>query len=82
MEFLLRHHNFVVRGVFSVAIRALPYYSTFIKTLAPSPDVANDPAYESTLKSDGLEYTKHLQNIVTAIDTFYVRNDIVSPQNL
>ncbi|XP_003744676.1 pleckstrin homology domain-containing family A member 8 [Galendromus occidentalis] len=81
-ETLRKHHNFVVRGVFSVAIRALPYYSTFVKSLAPSPAVANNPAYETTLKSDGIEYTKHLQIVVTTIDTFYVRNDIVSPQNL
>lgn len=77
-----RHHNFVVRGVFAVALRAMPYYSTFVKALAPSPDVANHPAYEATLKRHGIEYTKQLQHIVTTIDLFYVRNDIVSPQFL
>lgn len=77
-----RHHNFVVKGIFSMAVRALPYYSTFLKAMAPSPTDANHPQYEETLKRHGIDYTKQLQEIVTTIDVFYVRNDIVSPLNL
>lgn len=71
-----------MKGIFSVAVRALPYYGTFLKLMAPSLDAANHPDYEVTLKQHGLEYTKQLQDIVTIIDVFYVRNDIVSPMNL
>ncbi|XP_022653259.1 pleckstrin homology domain-containing family A member 8-like isoform X1 [Varroa destructor] len=81
-ETLKKHHNFVVKGIFSVAVRALPYYSTFLKTMAPTPQASGHPQYEETLKRHGMEYTKQLQEIVTIIDVFYVRNDIVSPIDL
>lgn len=50
--------------------------------MAPTPQASGHPQYEETLKRHGMEYTKQLQEIVTIIDVFYVRNDIVSPIDL
>ncbi|OQR67332.1 pleckstrin homology domain-containing family A member 8-like [Tropilaelaps mercedesae] len=79
---LKKHHNFVVKGIFSMAVHALPYYSTFIKMMAPTSQAASHPRYERTLKRHGMEYTRQLQEIVTTIDMFCIRNDIISPLTL
>lgn len=67
------HHNFVVKGLFSVAMKACPYRSDFYKKLAG--DAADGPSITSTEKvSEDLDKWLHsLDTIVKHMDDFYTK---------
>jgi hypothetical protein len=67
---LKKFHNFVVKGVFSVAMKACPYRATFYEKLAADP--AGGPSVPSDQLNDQLNsWLAALSSIVTRMETFY-----------
>lgn len=67
---LKKYHNFVVKGIFSVAMKACPYRATFFEKLAADP--AGGPAVpEDKLDEELNKWLAALDSIVTRMQTFY-----------
>jgi len=69
------HHNFVVKGIFAVAMKACPYKNDFFTKLAA------DPSGGSSVPQDKLNvelnsWLTGLDSIVTRVQKFYADNDI------
>ncbi|KAI0302692.1 het-c2 protein [Russula brevipes] len=63
-------HNFVVKGVFAVALKACPYRADFFNKLKADP--AGGPAASDDHLNEGLSrWLAALDGIVTRIQTFY-----------
>lgn len=73
---LKSHHGWVVRGVFLVALRALPDFETFVLALAPTPQDAEHPDYKRQLFVDCGEYIDALRSVLQTINDFYVGHDL------
>jgi len=67
-------HNFVVKGVFAVAMKACPYRKDFYAKLAADPD--GGPA-ETDAEMNALldKWLAALEGIVTRMETFYAKGD-------
>eukprot|EP00730_Choanoeca_flexa_P015741 TRINITY_DN7296_c0_g1_i2.p2 TRINITY_DN7296_c0_g1~~TRINITY_DN7296_c0_g1_i2.p2 ORF type:complete len:163 (+),score=35.38 TRINITY_DN7296_c0_g1_i2:1114-1602(+) len=65
---LAKHHNFVVRGIFNLAMQSVPNYSTFIATLGP--------ASEDIILQDMQAYSAALEAQLDVLDVFYTKHDI------
>lgn len=65
------HHGWLVQGIFTLAVRAMPSMATFKRELAPSPPDASHPAYAAQLSADCGEYVAALQLVLEAINRFY-----------
>lgn len=68
---LKQHHGWLVQGIFSVAVRAIPSMKTFKRQLAPSPQDASHPDYSTQLSTDCGEYVAALDLVLKAINCFY-----------
>ncbi|KZT29168.1 glycolipid transfer protein [Neolentinus lepideus HHB14362 ss-1] len=67
---LKKYHNFVVKGVFSVAMKACPYRVDFYKKLAADP--AGGPSMpEDKLNEELNKWLTGLEHIVTRVEAFY-----------
>ncbi|EIN11532.1 glycolipid transfer protein [Punctularia strigosozonata HHB-11173 SS5] len=67
---LKKFHNFVVKGIFSVAMKACPYRATFYEKLAADP--AGGPSVPSDkLDAELNQWLDALSSIVTRLETFY-----------
>jgi hypothetical protein len=70
---LKQYHNFIVKGVFSVAMKACPYRKDFYAKLAADP--AGGPAVpESTLDKELDKWLGALDLIIKRMETFYEQN--------
>jgi len=67
---LKQFHNFVVKGIFSVAMKACPYRADFFKKLAADPD-GGAPAPEDKLNEELDKWLAALDKIVKRIEAFY-----------
>jgi len=67
---LSKHHNFVVRGIFSVAMKACPLRAPFFAKLAADPD-GGEPTSQEKLNEELDKWLGSLRSIVTRVDTFY-----------
>lgn len=71
---LKKHHNFVVKGIFSVAMKACPLRADFYAKLAGDP-TGGPPASQEKLNKELDEWLAGLSPILTRIETFYVKGD-------
>nr|GAT44281.1 predicted protein [Mycena chlorophos] len=71
---LKKFHNFVVKGIFSVAMKACPYRADFYAKLAADP--AGGPAASDEKVTEQLNnWLNPLDAIVTRMQTFYEKGD-------
>jgi hypothetical protein len=64
------HHNFVVKGIFSVAMKACPYRADFYAKLAADPD--GGPSASQAVLAEALDkWLAALAAIVQKIEAFY-----------
>ncbi|KAF8629861.1 hypothetical protein AX15_003222 [Amanita polypyramis BW_CC] len=69
-ETLKKHHNFVVKGIFSVAVKACPYRTDFYGKLVADP-AGGAPATMERL-NDGLDkWLASLSDILKRMEAFY-----------
>jgi len=71
-ETLKQYHNFVVKGVFSVAMKACPYRADFYKKLAADPD-GGVSMQEVKLDDDLNKWLAALAAIIQIIQDFYAK---------
>ncbi|TFK53564.1 glycolipid transfer protein [Heliocybe sulcata] len=67
---LKKYHNFVVKGIFSVAMKACPYRADFYKKLAADP-AGGPPVPDDELNEELNKWLAGLEHIVTRVETFY-----------
>ncbi|KAK0455511.1 glycolipid transfer protein [Desarmillaria tabescens] len=67
---LKKFHNFVVKGVFSLAMKACPYRADFYKKLAADPK-GGPSASQDVLNEELDKWLAALSDIVTRMETFY-----------
>ncbi|PSR70963.1 hypothetical protein PHLCEN_2v13139 [Hermanssonia centrifuga] len=67
---LKQYHNFLVKGVFSVAMRACPYRQDFFTKLAADP-AGGEPVPQVKLDEELDKWLAALDAIVTRMQTFY-----------
>ncbi|EPQ57076.1 glycolipid transfer protein [Gloeophyllum trabeum ATCC 11539] len=67
---LKKFHNFVVKGVFSVAMKACPYRADFYKKLAADP-AGGPPVPDDKLNDELNKWLAGLENILTRVEAFY-----------
>ncbi|KAG7446552.1 het-c2 protein [Guyanagaster necrorhizus] len=67
---LKKYHNFVVKGIFSVAMKACPYRVDFYGKLAADPD-GKCSASQDVLNEELDKWLAALSDIVTRIQAFY-----------
>ncbi|EIW83410.1 glycolipid transfer protein [Coniophora puteana RWD-64-598 SS2] len=71
---LKKHHNFVVKGVFSVAMKACPYRKDFYEKLKTDP--AGGPPVDEAKFNEGLDqWLTSLESIVNRLEAFYAKGD-------
>ncbi|KAF8902903.1 het-c2 protein [Gymnopilus junonius] len=67
---LKKFHNFVVKGIFAVAMKACPYRADFYTKLAADPD-GGAPASQEKLNEELDKWLAALSSIVARMDAFY-----------
>jgi len=75
---LSKHHGWVVRGVFALAVKAAPYYDDFIKALAPEGQNIADEKFQRDLRVSLAEYTRALRTLLQNLDSFYTAQNLES----
>lgn len=78
MASLAKHHGWVVRGVFHLALKAAPYYTDFVDALTGTTGSADDTELIDHLLVSIKNYTSSLENILTILDDFYKLNNLES----
>ncbi|GFR85652.1 pleckstrin homology domain-containing family A member 8 [Elysia marginata] len=74
---LKNYHGWVVRGVFTVAVKALPYRETFMAHMAVGENVdTTSRHFEHTLMSDVEMFVQHLDRVLVSIHDFYLKNSL------
>jgi len=69
-ETLKKYHNFVVKGVFSIAMKACPYRADFYKKLAADPD-GGPSVSDEELNEQLDQWLEGLRKITARMETFY-----------
>jgi hypothetical protein len=64
------HHNFVIKGVFAVAMKACPYRAGFYEKLAADPN-GGPPSSQDKVDADLNEWLGGLDTIVKRMESFY-----------
>lgn len=67
---LSKHHNWIVRGIFTMAMKSVPNYDTFMKTLGPA-DCAD-------VLQDMHVYATALQTLLGIINSFAESQGLLS----
>ncbi|KAI0081963.1 het-c2 protein [Panus rudis PR-1116 ss-1] len=67
---LKKYHNFIVKGIFSVAMKACPYKADFYAKLAADP-AGGPPASQEKLHEELNKWLTALDAIVTRLQNFY-----------
>jgi len=73
-----KHHGWVVRGVFALAVKAAPYYDDFIEALGSDHVDINSEQFKEQLFRSLENYTNALNHHLTILDTFYQKNNLES----
>jgi len=71
---LKKFHNFVVKGIFSVAMKACPYRADFYAKLAADPD-GGEPASQAKLNEELDKWLAALSTIVARMEAFYEKGN-------
>lgn len=69
-------HGWVVRGVFAVAVKALPYRSTFISLMNPNDGKVDDQVYLASLMQDIEAFCCAMDIVIKILNDFFAANDI------
>lgn len=72
---LRKYHGWMVRGVFAMAVRAVPYWKDFVKALGTT---ESGVASESDVLNDIKEFTNTLGNLINRINEFYATHHLDS----
>lgn len=75
---LAKHHGWVVRGVFALAVKAAPYYDDFIQALGSDDVDINSQIFKDQLFQSLSEYTNSLNRHLTILDSFYQKHNLES----
>ncbi|KZT10899.1 het-c2 protein [Laetiporus sulphureus 93-53] len=67
---LKKYHNFVVKGIFAVAMKACPYRADFYAKLASDP-AGGPPVPTDRLNEELNTWLESLESIVTRMEAFY-----------
>lgn len=70
------YHGWVVRGVFAVAVKALPYRSTFLSLLNPSEGTVDEQVFLSSLMSDIDTFCSASNVVIKILDDFLTANNL------
>uniref|UniRef100_A0A2C9JUP5 Pleckstrin homology domain-containing family A member 8 n=1 Tax=Biomphalaria glabrata TaxID=6526 RepID=A0A2C9JUP5_BIOGL len=82
---LKNYHGWVVRGVFAVAVKALPYRETFVSHLTVDEKTTVDPMspqFEHALLTDIEVFVQHLDRVLVVINTFYIKHSLDSAEKV
>ncbi|KJA20023.1 hypothetical protein HYPSUDRAFT_43628 [Hypholoma sublateritium FD-334 SS-4] len=71
---LKKFHNFVVKGIFAVAMKACPYRADFYAKLAADPS-GGTPATQEKLNADLNQWLAALSSIVARLEDFYAKGN-------
>ncbi|KDR75098.1 hypothetical protein GALMADRAFT_248995 [Galerina marginata CBS 339.88] len=71
---LKKFHNFVVKGIFAVAMRACPYRADFYAKLAADPE-GGEPATQDKLNAELDKWLAALSSIVARMEAFYEKGN-------
>ncbi|XP_060603285.1 pleckstrin homology domain-containing family A member 8-like isoform X2 [Ruditapes philippinarum] len=69
-------HGWVVRGVFAVAVKALPYRSTFLSLLNPNDTDVDEQCYITSLMTDIDTFCSASSVVIKILDDFFTANNI------
>ncbi|ESP00844.1 hypothetical protein LOTGIDRAFT_140459 [Lottia gigantea] len=70
------YHGWVVRGIFAVAVKALPYRDDFLTHLAVTDCDIKSPIFIHSLQEDIEDYVKNLDQTIQVIHQFYKDHDL------
>jgi hypothetical protein len=75
---LKQYHNWVVRSIFSIALRSLPTKENFLQGLANDPDefVRNKEEFEIQIKNEMRLIFQGIDVVLNIIDEFYAKNNL------
>lgn len=76
-EALKPYHGWIVRGIFTVIVRAMPSRTSFIDALAPAKNGTEEEIIKR-ISIDGRLQTDSLDNILRILDNFYQANGVDS----
>jgi len=71
---LKKFHNFVVKGIFAVAMKACPYRADFYAKLAADPE-GGEPASQDKLNEELDKWLAALSSIVARMEAFYEKGN-------
>ena len=75
---LAKHHGWVVRGVFAIAVKAAPFYDDFIEALGGENVDLKSEKFKSKLFLCLTDYTNALSQQLTILDSFYQKHNLES----
>ncbi|XP_067686261.1 pleckstrin homology domain-containing family A member 8-like [Haliotis asinina] len=75
-------HGWVVRGVFAVAVKALPYRDVFLSQLAEVECDTESSSYQHSLSEDCEVFIRSLSFLTRIITDFYVSHDLDSAEQV
>ncbi|OPL20867.1 pleckstrin 8-like domain-containing family a member, partial [Mytilus galloprovincialis] len=75
---LRNYHGWVVRGVFAVAAKALPYRDVFISNLSVPGEEDTGTLYRQSLMSDIEQYITAMDVVIKILNDFYKLHDLNS----
>ena len=75
---LRQYHNWVVRSLFSLALRSLPSTDTFLLTLAIEPEcyLSDKEEFERHIKAEMKIIAATIGNILNIINEMYNKNNL------
>jgi hypothetical protein len=75
---LKMHHNWVVRSIFSIALRSLPTTEKFVCGLANDPNdfLLNKKEFHLQIKNEMKLIFQGIDNVLNIINEFYARNNL------
>lgn len=72
------YHSWVVKGIFSLAVKAAPYYDVFMKTFQTESLSSDHPDFMAILMQDIEQYSTAIDVVLSIIDQFYQQHSLDS----
>ncbi|CAF4376536.1 unnamed protein product, partial [Rotaria sp. Silwood2] len=77
---LKRFHGWITRGVFSIALRSVPYKEDFLLSLAIDPNDVREVLFEQQILNEILEHGLNINIVVNKITEFYIEHELESEE--
>ncbi|CAM2717981.1 unnamed protein product [Rotaria socialis] len=77
---LKRFHGWITRGVFSIALRSVPYKEEFLMSLAVNSNDAREVLFEQQIMNEMLEHGLNMNSVVNKITEFYIEHELESDE--